>query len=170
MAVNKRRIDDDEWLRTARRVLVSQPGAVGLIAVGAPVDTTAITRRLARAMGRLTGQSIGVIPHWKNWGQTAGIAEVIPTEGGNVVVLSPLAETDAVVAVSTLETAVAQARVSFAHLVVDLAGLPLRHPTTLGCVDAIVTAATAGGVREDHLLAVERLLPRDRNLGVMLID
>jgi hypothetical protein len=54
--------------------------------------------------------------------------------------------------------------------VIDLSGLPLRHPATLSCADALVTLAASGGVREDHLLAVERLLPIDRNLGVMLID
>lgn len=98
------------------------------------------------------------------------MAEVIRSESGNVVVLSPLAESDALVAATALETAVAQARINFAHLVVDLAGLPLRHPSTLACADALVTVAAAGGVREDHLLALDRILPSDRNLGVMLID
>lgn len=162
--------DDDEWLRTARRVLVNRPGAVGLVSVGAAVDTTAVSRQLARAMARLTGQSIGVFPHWRLWGQISGVAQVIPGAGGNVVVLSPLAESDPLVAATALATAVAHARINFAHLVVDLAGLPLRHPATLACADAIVTVAAAGGVREDHLLAIERLLPGDRNLGVMLID
>jgi hypothetical protein len=154
----------------ARRVLLNKPVAVGLISVGSPIDTTAVSRQLARAMGRLTGRSIGVFPHWRAWRETAGVAEVLRSDGGDVVVISPTAETDPVVAVSALETAVASARINFAHLVVDLAGLPLRHPATLACVDAIVTLAAPGGVREEHLLAVERLLPEDRNLGVVLID
>jgi hypothetical protein len=161
---------DDHWLRTARQVLINRPGAVGLIPVGADVDTTAVCRRLAQAMGRLTGQPIGVFPHWRTWRETAGVAEVIRAANSSVVVLSPLAETDPVVAATVLETAVAHARINFAHLVVDLAGLPLRHPATLACADVLVTVAASGGVREEHLLALERTLPGDRNLGVVLID
>src|SRR5688572_3692130 len=52
--------DDDEWLRTARRVLVNRPGAVGLLSVGAPVDSTEVSQRLAAAMARLTGKRIGL--------------------------------------------------------------------------------------------------------------
>src|SRR5215212_6281402 len=47
--------NDDEWLRTARRVLVNRPGVVGLLSIGAPVDSTEVSRRLAEAMARLTG-------------------------------------------------------------------------------------------------------------------
>jgi hypothetical protein len=161
--------NDDEWLRTARRVLVNQPGTVGLLSVGAPVDSTAVSRRLAEAMARLTGKSIGLFPHWRCWGATAGVVQALPT---GVVVLSPPAPggEDPVAAVAALETAVSHARLRFAHLLLDLAGLPLRHPPTLACADVMVTLAAPGGVREEHLLALERLLPADRNLGVMLID
>jgi hypothetical protein len=161
---------DDEWLRMARRILVNRPAVVGLISVGAAVDTTAVSRRLAGAMSRLTGQAIGLFPHWRCWRETAGVAEVLASETGQVVVLSPPAETDALVAVAALQAAITHGRLSFAHLLIDLADLPLRHPATLACADAIVTLAASGGVREDHLMAVERLLPDDRNLGVMLID
>ena len=161
---------EDEWLRVARRVLAQRPAVIGLVAVGAPLDTSAVARQLARAMARLTGLAIGVFPHWRCWRQTAGVAEVVPADSGDVVVLSPTAETDGLVAAAALETTVARASQSFAHLVVDLSGLPLRHPATLGSVDAIVTVAVAGGVREDHLLALGRVLPSERNLGVMLIE
>jgi hypothetical protein len=161
--------NDDEWLRTARRVLVNRPGAVGLLSVGAPVDSTEVSRRLAAAMARLTGKRIGLFPHWRCWGAAAGVVSVLPTD---VVVLSPPAPggEDPVAAVAVLEDAVAHARLGFAHLVIDLAGLPVRYPPTLACADVLVTLAAPGGVREEHLLALERLLPVDRNLGVMLID
>lgn len=161
--------DDDEWLRTARRVLVNRPGAVGLLSVGAPVDSTEVSQRLAAAMARLTGKRIGLFPHWRHWGATAGVVSTLPT---GVVVLSPPAPAgeDPVAAVTLLESAVAHARLSFAHLLLDLAGLPVRYPPTLTCADVLVTLVAPGGVREEHLLALERLLPGDRNLGVMLID
>jgi hypothetical protein len=161
--------NDDEWLRTARRVLVNRPAVVGLLSLGAPPDTTAVSRRLAAAMARLTGQRIGLFPHWRLWVPTIGVTEVLSAE---VVVLSPgvAAGDDPVAAVAALEAAVTHARSSFPHLLLDLAGLPLRHPPTLVCADVMVTLAASGGVREEHLLALERLLPGDRNLGVVLVD
>src|SRR2546429_6383303 len=63
---------DDEWLRTARRVLAGRPETIGLISVGAAVDTSAVSLRLAKAMHRLTGQNIGLIPHWRAWRRAAG--------------------------------------------------------------------------------------------------
>jgi hypothetical protein len=162
--------NDDEWLRTARRVLTSRPAVLGLLARGAALDTDAVARRLAQAMGRLTGQSIGLFPHRRLWRETAGVAEVLASDAGNVVVLSPPAEADPVAAIGALETAIGHARRSFAHLVVDLNGLPLRHPGTLACVDAVAVVARSGGVREDQLAYVEHLLPPERHLGVMLVD
>jgi len=161
--------DDDEWLRTARRVLVNRPGAVGLLSVGAPVDSDEVSRRLAAAMARLTGKNIGLFPHWRSWGASGGVVSMLPT---GVVVLSPPAPggDDPVAAVTALESAVAHARLNFAHLLIDLAGLPLRYPPTLTCADVLVTLVAPGGVREEHLLALDRLLPGERNLGVMLID
>jgi hypothetical protein len=129
-----------------------------------------VGRHLGQAMVRLTGQSIGLFPHWRRWTDTAGVSEVLSADGGDVVVLSPAAERDPLAALGLLVPALARARHAFAHLLVDLGELPLRHPDTLACVDAIVTVAASGGVREEHLLAVERLLPSDRNLGVVLID
>jgi hypothetical protein len=161
--------NDDEWLRTARRVLVNRPVAVGLLSVGAPVNSTEVSRRLAAAMARLTGQNIGLFPHWRSWGPTAGVVQVLPS---GVVVLCPGAPggDDPVAAVAALGAAVTHARGAFTHLLIDLAGLPVRHPPTLACADVLVTLAAPGGVREEHLLALERLLPIDRNLGVMLVD
>jgi hypothetical protein len=86
------------------------------------------------------------------------------------VVLSPPAERDPVAAIAALDAAIAHARRSFAHLVVDLAGLPLRHPATLACVDAVAVIARSGGLRDDQLAAVAQLVPPDRHLGVMLVD
>lgn len=86
------------------------------------------------------------------------------------MVLFPPGQNDVLGALAALESAVERARPRFPHLVIDLAGLPLRHPTTLSCADALVTLAASGGVREDRLLALERMLPVERNLGVMLID
>jgi hypothetical protein len=148
---------------------MNRPGAIGLLSVGSPVDSTEVSRRLAAAMARLTGKSIGLFPHGRSWGATAGVVEVLPT---NVVVLSPPAPggDDRVAAVAALEEAVGHARLSFAHLLLDLADLPVRHPPTLACADVLVTLVAPGGVREEHLLALERLLPGERNLGVMLID
>jgi hypothetical protein len=120
-------------------------------------------------MARLTGGRIGLFPQWRLWGPTAGVAELLSPE---VVVLSPgnPGGDDPVAAVAALETAVAHARRAFPHVLLDLAGLPLRHPPTLACADVLVTVAASGGVREEHLLALGRLLPDERNLGVMLID
>jgi hypothetical protein len=98
------------------------------------------------------------------------VAEVLASDAGDVVVLSPPAESDVLVAMAALETAVSQARLSFQHLVIDLAGLPLRHPGTLGCVDTVLTVAAAGGVREDEVGRLERMVPGERNLGVVLIE
>jgi hypothetical protein len=135
------------------------------------MDTTAVSRRLTEAMARLTGRAIGLFPQWRGWRETAGATEVIPAPGGGqVVVLSPPAENDPLVAATALGPAVARSRASFAHVVVDLAGLPLRHPATLGCTDALVTIATSGGLREEHVHALDRLLPPDRNLGVVLVE
>jgi hypothetical protein len=170
------RNDEEEWLRTARRVLVNRPQVVGLISVGEPVDTGAVARELALAISRLSGQAVGLFPSWRLWPDTAGVSEVLSSDTAQVVVLSPPTEIDAggeldvLVALSSLDAAVAHARRSFPHLVVDLGGLPLRHPATLACADAIVTVVASGGVRAEHLLAVERLLPGPQNLGVMLID
>jgi hypothetical protein len=115
-------------------------------------------------MNRLTGARIALIPRWQDWRRDAGVIE-----RAGVVVLHPPAQDDAPGALAELESVVSGARTRFAHVVIDLAGLPLRHPATLRCADALVTLAASGGVREDHLLAVEGLLPVDRNLGVMLI-
>ena len=156
---------DDDWLRTARRVLADRPDTVGLLSVGKAVDTGAVSLRLAAAMNRLTGQTIGLIPHWRAWRRRP---EVVSRPG--VMVVSPPAQNGVLEALAALESAVARARPRFAHLVIDLAGLPLRHPTTLSCADALVTLAASGGVREERLLAVERMLPGDRNLGVVLIE
>jgi hypothetical protein len=157
--------DDDEWLRSARRVLVNRPGTIGLIPLGKAVDSPSVSLRLAAAMNRLTGQLIGLFPRWRDWRRDGGAIE-----RAGVAVLHPPAQSDLAAALAALEEGVARARVRFAHVVIDLAGLPLRHPTTLGCADVLVTLAASGAVREDHLLAIERLLPDDRHLGVMLID
>jgi hypothetical protein len=156
---------EDEWLRGARRVLLNRPGTVGLLSVGEAVDSAAVALRLAAAMNRLTGERIGLFPRWRDWRRDGRAIE-----RAGVMVLSPPAQRDLVAALAALNAAVAGARTRFAHVLIDLAGLPLRHPTTLGCADALITLAASGRVREDHLLAVERLLPDDRNLGVMLID
>jgi hypothetical protein len=91
-------------------------------------------------------------------------------ERAGVSLLCPPAQNDVLEALAALQAWVPRARERLAHVVIDLSGLPLRHPATLSCADALVTLAASGGVREEHLLAVERLLPIDRNLGVMLID
>jgi hypothetical protein len=160
--------NDDEWLRTARRVLVNRPGVIGLVSVGDALDSTAVSRRLAGAMSRLTGKRIGLIPQWRAWGPVPAAEE----RASGLVEISPAAprRADAIEAVAVLSSVVAQARIAFPHLVIDLAELPLRHPATLTSADVLVTLAASGGVREDHLLAMERLLPEDRHLGVMLID
>jgi hypothetical protein len=158
--------NEDEWLRTARRVLERRPAVVGLVALGAPVESTAVARRLAEAMNRLTGQGIALIPHWRSW--RLGGSDRAPDPA--VTELVPPPTHDALAAVAALEQVIAAARQSFFHVVVDLAGLPLRHPATLACVDAIAVVAAPGGVREEHLVALERLVPSDRNLGVMLVD
>jgi hypothetical protein len=156
---------EDEWLRGARRVLVNRPRTVGLLPVGTAVDSAAVSLRLGAAMNRLTGELIALIPRWRDWRRDGGVIE-----RAGVVVLHPPAQSDLPGALAELESAVAGARARFAHVVIDLAGVPLRHPATLRCADALVTLAASGGVSEEHLLAVERLLPVDRNLGVMLID
>jgi hypothetical protein len=161
-------VNDDEWLRTARRVLVNGPQVIGLLAVGT-VDTAAVAGRLAEAINRLTGELIGLVPHWRRWGQRA-----LEGEGGRpnpaVVRLTPPAETEVLAALPALEEIIGRARPRFSYLIVDLAGLPLRHPTTVGCADAIVTVAPSGALREEHLRILDRAVPDERNLGVMLVD
>src|SRR5688500_3536576 len=54
--------DFDEWLRTARRILAGRPQTIGLLSVGTPpLDSAAVSKRLAHAMSRLVGQAVGLI-------------------------------------------------------------------------------------------------------------
>jgi hypothetical protein len=159
----------EEWLRMARRVLRRRPQAVGLVPLGRQVDSAAISRRLGRALAVLTGEVVGVFDSWRRWRGTATNFVLPESATDGVVVLPPPVETDGVLAAFALEEAVMDARASFATLVVDLGGLPLRHPSTIACADVLVTAANAGQVRERQLHTLRRVLPDDRNLGVLLI-
>jgi hypothetical protein len=161
--------DPHEWIQMARRILRRKPQVIGLVSLGRQVDSGDVSRRLGRAMAVLTGEVIGVFDSWTRWrGATARFALPERATDG-VVILPPPAEDDSVLAALELEREVAEARRSFANLIVDLHGLPLRHPATLACADVLVTAASAGQVRDRQLSTLRRLLPAERNLGVLLV-
>ena len=59
----------------------------------------------------------------------------------------------------------------FAHVLCDLTGLELlgEHGSAAACMDATIMVARAHHTRESQLLALRRLMPVDRFLGVLLV-
>jgi len=59
----------------------------------------------------------------------------------------------------------------FAHVLVDLTGFGKlgEHLEAIEMVDGLALVGRAGSTRESTLLAFLRELPRDKNLGVLLL-
>jgi hypothetical protein len=59
----------------------------------------------------------------------------------------------------------------FGHVLVDLTGLELlgEHASAAACMDSVMLVARAGKTREAQLMALRRLMPQDRFLGVLLV-
>jgi hypothetical protein len=168
-----------EAIRIARTLHTAGTKAVGFVPADREVAVPPVLVQIGAALCDLTGATIAVVdanvryPGLRSLVGSDKGEEVFSTRwlAGSLALLSPARVERAGEVVPALARLLLDGSDLFAHILCDLTGFDLigEHASAAACMDGVVLVGRAHKSKEDELLALARLMPRDRFLGVLLV-
>jgi hypothetical protein len=181
-----------ECIRVARRLHLSRNKVIGFIPSTDEVAVPPVLIQLGIALTELTGATIAVVDANVRWPGLAGLATPDdPTDDtepdldavdagsvfrtkwvrGSLALLTPPKSEQAGEAVPQLARLLLSGTELFEHMLVDLTGFDLlgEHASAAACMDTTVLVGRAHQSRENHLLTMQKAMPRGRFMGVLLV-
>jgi hypothetical protein len=172
-----------ETTRIARMLAASKMKILGLVPADDRVAVPPIAIQIGHALCDLTGSPVAVVDanvRYPGLSQLAGRGEVVDRDRtlystrwlhGSLALLTPPHSERAGEVVPQLARFLLDGVEIFAHVLCDLTGLELigEHASAAACMDGVMMVARAHRTREADLLALRRLMPADRFLGVLLV-
>jgi len=171
-----------EAIRIARRLAASGAKAIGFVPADGDVAVPPALVQIGAALCDLTGATIAVVDANVRYPGLSQLARGATTDReesvyttrwlrGSLALLTPPHAERAGEIVPQLARLLLEGVDLFAHVLCDLTGLELlgEHASAAACMDAVVVVARARRTREDALRALQRSMPPERVLGVLLV-
>ncbi|WP_152629824.1 hypothetical protein [Haliangium ochraceum] len=185
-----------ECIRIARRLHLSRNKVIGFIPATDEVAVPPVIIQLGIALTELTLGTIAVVDANVRWpglsgmvsagGQSEASSESGDEGGGlldadtlfhtkwlrgSLALLTPPHAEQAGEAVPQLARLLLSGTDLFEHILVDLTGFDLlgEHASAAACMDTTVLVGRAHQSREHQLLTMEKAMPRNRFMGVLLV-
>jgi hypothetical protein len=187
-----------ECIRVARRLHLSRNKVIGFIPATDDVAVPPVLIQIGIALTELTGATIAVVDANVRWpglaglthndrdkdddrdrdkdnddGQAVDAGSVFRTKWlrGSLALLTPPQSEHAGEAVPQLARLLLSGTELFEHMLVDLTGFDLlgEHASAAACMDTTVMLGRAHESREKHLLTMQKAMPRNRFMGVLLV-
>jgi hypothetical protein len=171
-----------EATRIARRLHASEATAIGLVPADAHVAVPPVAIQIGLSLCDLTGGTVAVVDANVRYpgmqrlarGEAAGGDDsVFATRWlrGSLALLTPPRVERAGEVVPQLARLLLEGAGLFEHILCDLTGFELlgEHGSAAACMDAVIVVGRAHHTREADLLALRRLMPEGRFMGVLLV-
>lgn len=168
-----------EAIRIARRLQESGAKAIGFVPADADVAVPPALVQIGAALCDLTGATIAVVDANVRYPGLRALVGDGPSDqvfstrwlAGSLALLTPARVERAGEVVPALARLLIEGADLFAHILCDLTGFELlgEHASAAACMDGVVLIGRAHKTGEDQLLALSRLMPKDRFLGVLLV-
>jgi hypothetical protein len=175
-----------EATRIARRLHAARVKAIGLVPADPRVAVPPVAIQIGLSLCDLTGGTVAVVDANVRYpgmqmlarGQAepgAGEADeaVFATRWlrGSLALLTPPRVERAGEVVPQLARLLLDGASLFEHILCDLTGFELlgEHGSAAACMDAVIVVGRAHHTREADLLALRRLMPEGRFMGVLLV-
>ncbi len=181
-----------ECIRIARRMHLSGNKVFGFIPAEHHIAVPPVIIQLGIALTEITGATIAAVDANVRWPGLAGLADAAedgskyprsrtsdPHETifrtnwvrGSLALLSPPRSEQAGEAVPQLARLLLEGCDLFAHVLVDLTGFDMlgEHASAAACMDSVILLARARKTRERQLLMMQKAVPQNRFMGVLLI-
>jgi hypothetical protein len=162
-----------EDVALARRLLQRPAGLVAFIPAGDDLEVWHVLPRLAAAMRVLSPGDFALVrvPAFHEDARPPGPTLLRTRALGPGLDELLMPRTDGPVrAVAPLAGMIEQARLRYAHILLDASGFLPDAPEVLDLPDAVVSVAAAGLTRERDLLDLVAMLPSDRHVGTLLVE
>lgn len=180
LATNQHRADvRTECIRVAQRIHAIGARAIGFVPASPNVAVPPVVIQIGAALCDLTGATIAVVDANVRYpGLSALAADADPSVvfstrwiAGSLALLTPAKVERAGEVVPSLARLLIGGADLFAHMLCDLTGFELigEHASAAACMDAVVLVGRANSTHEEPLLALARIVPRERFLGVLLV-
>jgi len=167
--------------RIARRLAASRTKIIGLVPADDRVAVPPVAIQIGTALCDLTGAPCAVVDANVRYPGLSALATTPNEDGssvystrwirGSLALLTPPRAERAGEIVPQLARLLLDGVDVFAHVLCDLTGLELvgEHASAAACMDSVIIVARAHRTHEDELLALRRLMPAHRFLGVLLV-
>ena len=168
--------------RIARRIHTDKVRVVGFVPCGDRVAVPPLIIQLGLALCDLTGATIAVVDANVRYPGLSALSKGQATDSddsvfstrwlrGSLALLSPPRVERAGEVVPQLARVLLDGSDLFQHVLVDLTGFELlgEHGSAAACMDAVALVGRAHDTREQEILELARLMPRNRFLGVLLV-
>jgi hypothetical protein len=166
--------------RIARRLAASRTKIIGLVPADDRVAVPPIAIQIGTALCDITGATCAVVDANVRYPGLSALATTPNEEGGvystrwirgSLALLTPPHAERSGQIVPQLARLLLDGVDIFAHVLCDLTGLELvgEHASAAACMDSVIIVARAHRSHEDDLLALRRLMPKQRFLGVLLV-
>jgi hypothetical protein len=170
-----------ECTRIARRLHATEAKAIGLVPADARVAVPPVAIQIGLSLSDLTGGTVAVVDanvRYPGMQKLAG--PVSPSDEsvfatrwlrGSLALLTPPRVERAGEVVPQLARLLLEGESLFEHILCDLTGFEIigEHGSAAACMDAVIIVGRAHVTREAELLALRRLMPEGRFLGVLLV-
>ncbi len=171
-----------ECTRIARRLNLGGTKIIGLVPADDRVAVPPIAIQVGLALCDLTGAPIAVVDANVRYPGLSTLATGATADDdrsvystrwlrGSLALLTPPRAERAGEIVPQLARLLLDGVELFSHVLCDLTGLELlgEHASAAACMDSVIMVARAHTTRDAQLLALRRLMPADRFLGVLLV-
>lgn len=171
-----------EAMRIARRLHASGAKAIGLVPGDARVAVPPIAIEIGLALCDLTGASVAVVDANVRYPALSSIVrgEAVSADHSvfatrwlldSLALLVPPRVERAGEVVPQLARLLLEGANLFQHILCDLTGLEVigEHGSAAACMDAVILLGRAHKIHEAELLALSRLMPQGRFMGVLLV-
>ena len=168
--------------RIARQIHQDKLRVVGFVPSDDEVAVPPVLVHLGLALTYMTGGTVAVVDANVRYPGLAQVSRGRDTDRddsvfttqwlrGSLALLSPPRVERAGEIVPQLARVLLDGSDLFAHVLVDLTGFELlgEHASAAACMDAVAIVSRAHHTREQELIALSRLMPRGRFMGVLLV-